>query len=322
MVDLGERDARVLDDVVERRLAALQQVSRELLELGPGQLLVQVQRALGGGRDVGQVDRRLGGRGQLDLRLLGGLAQALERHLVLGEVDTVTGLEDLHQVVDDLLVPVVTTEVVVTVGGLHLDDPVADLQQGDVEGAAAEVEDQDGLVVLVEAVGERGRGGLVDDAQDVEARDLTGLLGGLALGVREVRRDGDDGVGDRLAQVGLGVPLQLLQNEGADLLRVEVLAVQVDLPPGAHVTLDRTDGPVDVGDRLTLGDLADEHLTVLGEGDDGRRGPSALGVRDDGGLATLQNADDRVRRAEVDTDRACHRKYLHVRVELYRLKHA
>jgi hypothetical protein len=36
--------------------------------------------------------------------------------------------------------------VVVTAGGLDLDDAVADLQQRDVEGAATEVEDQDGLL--------------------------------------------------------------------------------------------------------------------------------------------------------------------------------
>ncbi len=306
VVDLAERDAGVLDDVVERRLAALQQVRGQLLELSAGQLLVQVQRALGGRRDVGQVDRGLAGRGQLDLGLLGGLAQTLQGHLVLGQVHAVTGLELLDQVVDDALVPVVTTEVVVTVGGLHLDDAVADLQEGHVEGAATEVEDEDRLVVLVEAVGERGRGGLVDDAQDVQTGDLAGLLRRLALGVVEVGRDGDDRVRDLLAQVGLGVPLQLLQDERGDLLRVEVLPVQLDLPVGAHVTLDGPDGPVHVRDRLALGDLADEHLTVLGEGDDGRRGPGTLGVGDDGGLAALQNADDGVSRAQVDADRTCH----------------
>lgn len=167
--------AGVLDDVVERRLAALQQVGRQLLELSAGELLVQVQRALGGRRDVGQVDRGLGGAGQLDLGLLGSLAQTLQGHLVLAEVHAVTAGELLHQVVDDALVPVVTTEVVVAVRGLHLDDAVADLQEGHVEGAATEVEDEDRLVVLVEAVRQRRRGGLVDDAQDVETGDLAGL---------------------------------------------------------------------------------------------------------------------------------------------------
>ena len=94
---------------------------------------------------------------------------------------------------------------------LHLEHAVADLEHRHVERAAAEVEDEDRLVVafLVEAVRERGRGGLVDDAQHFEARDLTGLLGGLALGVVEVRGHGDDGLVHGLAEVALGVALQL-----------------------------------------------------------------------------------------------------------------
>ena len=142
---------------------------------------------------------------------------------------------DGEQVVDDALVPVVATELVVAGGGLDLDGReavlgvLADLEERDVEGAATEVEDEDELVLLalVEAVGQRGRGRLVDDAQDVQARDLAGLLGGLALGVVEVRGDGDDGVGDRLAEVGLRVALELLQDAGADLLGVVLLAVDV-----------------------------------------------------------------------------------------------
>ena len=74
--------------------------------------------------------------------------------------------------------------------------PFADAQDRDVERAAAEVVDRDLLIApgLVEAVGERRRGRLVDDAQDLEPGDLAGVLGRLALGVVEVGGDGDDGL--------------------------------------------------------------------------------------------------------------------------------
>ena len=305
---VGELDVGVLDRGLERALAAVEQVLRHALELGPGQRHVQVQRAVRAGRDVGQVDARGGRRGQLDLGLLGGLAQTLQGHLVRAQVDAVLAAERLDQVVDDPLVPVVAAQVVVTGGRLDLDDAVAQLEQRDVEGAAAEVEDQDGLLLgaLVQPVRQGGGGGLVDDAQDVEARDLAGLLGGLALRVVEVRRDGDDRVGDLLTEVGLGVALELHQHPRGDLLRGVLLAVDVDRPVGADLPLDRADRPVGVGHRLALGDLADEHLAVAGEGDDGRGRPGALRVGDDGGLASFQNADAGVRGAEVDADRTCH----------------
>ena len=56
------------------------------------------------------------------------------------------------------------------------------------------------------------------------------------------------------------------------------------------MALDRADGAVGVGDGLALGDLADEHLAVLGERDDRRGGAAALGVGDDGGFATFEDA--------------------------------
>ena len=274
-----------------------------------------MQRTGGRGGDVGQVDGGLGGRGQLDLGTLSGLLEALAGHLVLGEVDAVLVLELRHQPFDDLGVPVVTTEPVVTVGGLDLKDAIGNVKEGDVEGATTQVEHQDGLlrVALVEAVGQGGGSGLVDDAVHGQARDLAGLLRGLAFGVGEVGGDGDHGIGDSLAQVGLGVPLQLLQDEGRDLLRAVVLAVNVHLPVRAHVTLDGADGAVGVGDRLTLRHFTHENLTGGGEGDHGRSGAGSLGVGDDGGLATLEDSDDRVGGAEVDAYCTCHLGYLLIR---------
>ena len=105
-----------------------------------------------------------------------------------------------------------------------------------------------------------------------------------------------------LAEVALGVALQLHQDAGADLLGVVRLAVDVDLPVGAHVALHRPDRAIGVGDRLALGDLADEHLAGLRERDDRGRRAGALGVGDDGGLARLEHRDDGVGGAEIDAD--------------------
>src|ERR687891_109995 len=68
------------------------------------------------------------------------------------------------------------------------------------------VDYEDRLVgLLVEPVGQRGRGRLVDDALDLEAGDAAGVLGRLALVVVEVGGDGDDRCVDRLAEIGLGL---------------------------------------------------------------------------------------------------------------------
>ena len=294
----------VLDRLLEGDPAALEQVGGELLELGPGEGLVEVDRVAVLGGDEGQADLGLLDLAQLDLGLLGRLLEALDGHVVLGEVDVVGALEAGGEPVDDPLVPVVAAELGVAVGALDLEDAVADLEHRHVEGAAAEVEHEDRLVVgaLVEAVGERGGGGLVDDAEHLEAGDLARLLGGGALGVVEVGRDGDDGLGDGVAEVGLGVALELLQRPGADLLGRVGLAVDVDLPAGAHVALDGADRAVGVGDGLALGDLADEHLAALGEGDDRGRGAGALAVGDDDRVAGLEDRDDGVGGAEIDAD--------------------
>ena len=157
-----------------------------------GQGLVQVDRAVLGHREVLQADVGARRGGELLLGLLGGVPQTLHGDLVVAQVLAAGVLHDRDQVLDDALVPVVATELVVTVGRADLDggEPVvgvlADLEQGDVIGAATEVEDEDELVLLalVQAVGQRRGSGLVDDPQDVEARDLTGLLGGLTVGRR------------------------------------------------------------------------------------------------------------------------------------------
>ena len=302
-VDATHRQTGVANGLFERSTTRFEQIARELLELRTRQGQLEVKRTVGGRRDERQIDRRFLQRGEFDLRLLGRFLQALGRHLVGTEVHTVRVLELGDHPVDHALVPVVTAEVSVAGGGLDLEDTFAEFQDRDVERAATEVEDEDGDVgVLLQPVRERGCGGLVDDAQDFETRDLAGLLRGLTLGVTEVRRHRDDRLSHRVTQVGLGIALELLQDACGDLLGVVRLAVDVDRPVGADVALHGTDGPVRVGDGLTLGDFAHEDFAGLGKRHDGRRGARTFGVRDDGRISGLQGRDNRVGGTEVDTD--------------------
>ena len=309
---------------------AVEQVGRQLVELRAREALVEVLRHRVDRRDERQVDLRLLRRAELGLGLLGLLVEALEGHLVLRQVDALGLLELAHEPVDDRLVEVVAAEVVVARGGLDLEHAVADLEHRHVERAAAEVEDEDRLVgvLLVEPVGQRGRGGLVDDPLDVEAGDLAGVLGRLALVVVEVRRDGDHRRVDAVAEVGLGVRLQLLEDHRADLRRRELLAAglhaRVAVRAGddlegddllllldlrllaAHEALDREHRVLGVRDRLALGRRADEALAAIRESDHRGSGARALGVLDHGGLAALEDGHARVGRAQIDADRLAH----------------
>ena len=98
-----------------------------------------MQWSFGGGGDERQVDLRLLHLAQFDLGFLGCFLQALHRHAVLGEVDTVVVPERRDHPVDERVVPVVTTELRVAGGGANVEYALSDLKHGHVERATAEV---------------------------------------------------------------------------------------------------------------------------------------------------------------------------------------
>src|SRR5260221_3265567 len=125
LVDVPGLQAGVLESGLNGGLRLLDELLDQVLELRPGEGHHEVLRAGGVGRHVRQVDLGRHRRGQLDLRLLGGFLQTLERLRVLREVDPLVLLELGQQPLDDLLVEVVATEVRVAVGRLDLEDAVA-----------------------------------------------------------------------------------------------------------------------------------------------------------------------------------------------------
>ncbi len=70
MCDVGHLDAGLTDDVGERLLGAVEEVAGHLLELGAGERLVEVGRAVLGEREVGKLDAGRHAARQLLLGLL------------------------------------------------------------------------------------------------------------------------------------------------------------------------------------------------------------------------------------------------------------
>jgi hypothetical protein len=97
--------------------------------------------------------------------------------------------------------------------GLDGEYTTLNVEEGHIEGTTAQIVDENIPLLLglasSQTVCDSGGSRLVDDTEDVEAGNGTGVLGGLSLVVVEVGRDGDDGLFDLLAELGLGDLLHL-----------------------------------------------------------------------------------------------------------------
>ncbi|PVD38087.1 hypothetical protein C0Q70_00698 [Pomacea canaliculata] len=169
---------------------------------------------------------------------------------VLADVLLVLALKLLAQMLHHAAVKVFATQMRVSCCGFHFEKrALADLQDGHVEGAATQVENENVLFsfrVLIQSVGQRGGCGFIDDAQDVEAGDVSCIFRGLSLGVVEVGRHGDDSILDTLTQIRLGRLFHLDQHHGADLFWCKRLglALVLHLYLGFAAVVDHLEGPM------------------------------------------------------------------------------
>ena len=169
---------------------------------------------------VRQVDLGLQHGRELNLGLLGRFPQTLQTWPVLAQVDPVFLLEFLDEIIHHALVEVIAAQVGIPIRGAHLKNAFAHIQDRNIECAAAQVVDRNDFVsFLVQSIRQRGSGRFVYDAQHFQTGNLSGILGGIALGIVEIGRHSDDCLCHCFAEIGFGIPLDLGQDHGRDFRR-------------------------------------------------------------------------------------------------------
>ena len=240
-------------------------------------------------------------------RLLGALGGGVELSLHAGKV----GLGMCTaKAPDEQLGEVFAAKHVVTRTRPHFHDAAEHIKQGDVEGATAEVKDEEFAIAiaLVQAVGHRSSGGFVEQAAHVQSGQFGGVAGGFALGVVEVSGDGDDGIRDARTKGGFGIGLECAEDERREFLRREFVATAKTVTfAAAHVALEGGSGRLRMRDEAFARGGADEDAAVVIDADHGRGEDAAEGVFDELRLVVLPVGDEAVGGAEVDAeDRGVH----------------
>lgn len=81
----------------------------------------------------------------------------------------------------------------ITVGRFDFKDTLLDLENGDIKGTTTQIVDSDNLVTfLVKTKGKSSSCRFVDDTEDVETGNGTGILGSLTLCIIEISRNSDN----------------------------------------------------------------------------------------------------------------------------------
>lgn len=209
LIDLGLLDTRVLQDLLDRVKGAGEGLGVQVLETGTGDGGVEVLTI----EERVNLDGGLGSVGESTLGTLAGGTETTKGTGIAGQILLGLTLELLLEVVKEVGVEILTTKVSVTSGGLDGEDTTLDVQQGNIESTTTQIVDEDVALLVglagAQTVSNSGSSGLVDDTENVQASNGTGILGSLTLVVVEVGGDSDDGLLNLLAELGLSNLLHL-----------------------------------------------------------------------------------------------------------------
>ena len=295
-VEIGGTQAGVAQGPLDRRAQALDQRCQSPLQLVLRNCLAPFATVLA------QAEVHLGLLPECMPHPLGLATQALDQQRRAGVREALRPRLTRQKVLRQGIVEVLATEKVVAGAGAYFHHAFEQLEDGHVEGAAAQVEDQDGgLVLLVQAVGQCRGGGFVDQLLDLQPGQFASHPGGLALGVAEVGRHADHRFADRLAEGALDVFLEAAQHQRRQLFGAQYFVAQANFVIAAHVALEQRSGQMRMGLQTFAGNLADKDLAIVIEADHARREQLAKGILDQARRALVPDGNQTVGGTQVDS---------------------
>jgi hypothetical protein len=206
-VDIRLLELRIIENGLNGDKGLFEEIIAKLFETGTSDSLLKVEainEAFNGNLDGHNA-------GKIAFCLLNLRAKLLEGAQIFLDINIVLLLENLAEVVSKALIKIFATQVSVTGGGKHLEHTVVNSEEGDIKSATTQVENNDVLLanLLVKAISDGSGRGLVDNTENIESRNQTSVLGGLALSVVKVSGHGNDGVLNFLTEVVLSNVLHL-----------------------------------------------------------------------------------------------------------------
>ncbi len=240
----------------------------------------------------------------------------MHRHRVTRQIDSLVVFEFLDQPIDNLLIPIVATQLGITIGRLHFENTFGNFQNAYVKRTTAQIVYRNGLFAFfVQTVSKRCCGRFVNDSKHFQACDGACVFGGTTLIIIKVSWHGDNGLSNRFSKISLGIRLKFAKNHRGNLLGHESFSLPVNLTFDnrrsvltfnnfvwqvsdlvlnfgvftPNETLGRKDCIGRIGYRLALGRLTNQSLTVFAESNNGRSRPVSLGISDYLRLATFHD---------------------------------
>ena len=297
----------IVQSIADRACGAVHQIPGQLIEFVPGQCVFKVDHTILTLHQIGQADHACFRAGQFFLCLFCCFVNPLHGRNILAGIHTVFPAQFIDQIIDDPGIEIIATQVVVAVGGKHLNHTVTDLNNGHVKGAAAQVIDHDLLCsAVIQTIGKGRRGRFVDNSLYIQSCNTTGILGCLPLDIIEVSRNSNNGIGHFLAQILFGILTELPQDHGADLLGCIFLSVNDGMPVCTHVPFHRADGTAAVDRCLTLCGIAHQPFPVWRKGYHTGSGSSAFFIGNNNGSATFNHTDTAIGGTQINTDCLAH----------------